>query len=161
MWIKWLETWGVHLLEWINSTRFLISSERILVHPGPTFKHQGWTRSGQVFKGIEVVCEYSCLYWTTARSFKSKEKWYFHSFFSQGVCYFCSLVMSDCGENGLSDSGIDWIEELCCYKVHRNHFTTVWKSVDGQSLARMTFPKTTLIFAKWKRGWAMKRGCMI
>lgn len=42
----------------------------------------------------------------------------FHSvFFSQSVCHFCSLVMSYCGEDDFSDTGLDWVEELCCMRA--------------------------------------------
>lgn len=33
------------------------------------------------------------------------------------MCHFSSLVMSDYGEHGLSDFGIDWVEELSCVRA--------------------------------------------
>lgn len=50
---------------------------------------------------------------------KAKRSDTFVVFFSQSVCYFCSLVMLDCDESGLSDSGIDWVEEPCRIRAIR------------------------------------------
>lgn len=57
------------------------------------------------------------------------------------MSHFCSLVMSACGENYLSDARINLVEEICCMRATGTNFTTVRKPVDSQNLRSDIFLK--------------------
>lgn len=90
---------------------------------------------------------------------KAKRSDTFKFSFLQGLGHFCSLIMSDCGENGVSVSGIDWVEEFYFMRAEEP-FCIVWKPVDGQRFGNDTFPKTIPLFFSFAN-WIERRGCII